>query len=212
MKKFLSIILALLMVLSLAACSGDANKKSGKDSAAQDKQEEIKAAVEGVLTVGIANAAIEVNNTSVPMPYILGDLESAGVPVDESVKEVELASGDFFSANLYLDEEEEYLIIPAYYNAGDDAINIADAQAEGITMTTYSDEPADQGVSIFGVTFGMAKSDILTTFGEPMYDGGDYLEWEVAVSDSDYTGSFTVYFTGDEDSALVSQVNLGLIK
>ena len=50
------------------------------------------------------------------MPYRLGELEAAGVPEDESRKEIELAPGDFFSVNLYLDENEDYVISPAYYN------------------------------------------------------------------------------------------------
>lgn len=103
------------MFFSLAACGGA----------------EIKPAENGILTIDLENAAIVVNGTSVPMPYRLGELESAGVPTDESRKEIELAAGDFFSANLFLDENEDYVISPAYYNGGDDTINIADAQAGG---------------------------------------------------------------------------------
>lgn len=46
-------------------------------------------------------ADIVVNETAVPMPYRLGDLEAAGIPGDESRKEIELAPGDFFTANLF---------------------------------------------------------------------------------------------------------------
>ena len=183
-----------------------------KDSASQGEPAEIKPAEDGVLKIGIGNAAIVVNGTAVAMPYRLGELEAAGVPGDESRKEIELAPGDFFSANLYLDENEDYVISPAYYNGGDDTIKITDAQAEEITMITYSGEPVDQGVSLLGVTFGMAKSDVRAMLGEPMYDNGDYFEWQIAVSDAGYEGSFSIYFTDDADDAGASQIDLTLIE
>ena len=224
MKKFLSIILAGLMVLSLAACGGSKgtppsnigesndNDAEKKDSVTQGTSAEVKPAENGVLTIGIGNAAIVVNGTSVPMPYRLGELEAAGVPEDESRRSIELASGDFFSPNLFLDENEDYVISPAYYNEGDDTINIADAQAKQITMITYSGEPVDQGVSIFGIPFGMTKSDALAKLGEPLFDDGDNVQWQVAVSGTDYTGWFTIYFIDDSESAGASQVDLTLVE
>ena len=80
-----------------------------------------------------------------------------------------------------MDENEDYLIRPAYHNGENDTINISDAKAEQITMITYSGEPVDQGVSLFGVTFGMTKSDVKAMLGEPMSDNGDYFEWQIAV-------------------------------
>ena len=239
MKKLLSIILMVTLVLSLTACGSRKDNKpndntdthvnsdtgtavSGiddttdsaleKEPAVQVTPAEIKQAEDGILTIGLANAAIVVNGPSVPMPYRLGELEATGVPEDESRKEIELASGDFFSVNLYLDENEDYIISPAYYNGGDDTVNIADAQAEQITMITYSGEPVDQGVSLFGVPFGMTKSDVLAKLGEPMSDDGDNVQWQVVVSDTDYTGNFTIYFTDDSDSAGASQVDLTLVE
>lgn len=220
MKRLLSIILVVLMLLSLTACGGgkdtpqeNATDKAGKkDPASQGEQAEIKPAKNGVLTIGMGDVAIVVNTTAVAMPYRLSELEAAGVPADESRREIELAPGDFFSINLFLDENEDYLISPAYYNGGEDTINIADAQAEEITMITYSGEPVDQGVSILGVTFGMTKSDVLAKLGEPMYDNGDHFEWEVTVSDSGYKGNFSIYFTDDADNAGASQVDLTLIE
>ena len=188
------------------------NNAVEKDSVMQGTPVEIKPAENGILTIGLGNAVIVMNGTSVPMPYRLGELESAGVPTDESRREIELAPGDFFSVNLFLDENEDYVISPAYYNGGNDTINIADAQAEEITMITYSGEPVDQGVSLLGVTFGMAKSDVLAMLGEPMYDNGDYFEWQVAVSDAGYEGSFSIYFTDDADNACASQVDLTLVE
>lgn len=239
MKKFITFLLAAVMLLSLTACgggkdntppdntdkpanSGTSTTPSGTGETTDDAAEkapapqgapaEIKPAEDGILTIGLGNAVIVVNGTAVPMPYRLGDLEAAGVPEDESRKEIELAPGDFFSVNLYLDENEDYVISPAYYNGGDDTINIADAQAEEITMITYSGEPVDQGVSLLGVTFGMAKSDVRAMLGEPMYDNGDYFEWQVAVSDAGYEGSFSIYFTDDADDAGASQIDLTLIE
>ena len=221
MKKMIAFLLAAVMLLSLAACGGGdkpANSESGTtpsgtgETTGNATEAEIKPAEDGVLTISLGNATIVVNGTAVPMPYRLGELEAAGVPEDESRKVIELAPGDFFSANLYLDENEDYVISPAYYNGGDDTINIADAQAEEITMITYSGEPVDQGVSLLGVTFGMAKSDVRAMLGEPMYDNGDYFEWQIAVSDAGYEGSFSIYFTDDADDAGASQIDLTLIE
>ena len=227
MKKMIAFLLAAVMLLSLTACGGGdkpANSEPGtstgettdnsteKDSASQGEPAEIKPAEDGVLKIGIGDAAIVVNGTAVAMPYRLGELEAAGVPGNESRKEIELAPGDFFSANLFLDENEDYVISPAYYNGGDDTIKITDAQAEEITMFTYSGEPADQGVSILGVTFGMKKSDVRAMLGEPMYDNGNSFEWEVTVSDAGYKGSFTIYFTDNADTAGASQIDLSLIE
>lgn len=225
MKKLLSIILAGLMVFALVACGGEKDTPSSgtnqtTDNKAEDPtpekdpapQAEINSAENGILTIGLGNAAIVVNGTAVPMPYRIGELEAAGVPADESRREIELAPGDFFSVNLFLDENEDYLLSPAYYNGGDDTINIADAQAEEITMITYSSEPVDQGVSLLGVTFGMTKSNVRAMLGEPMYDNGDYFEWQVAVSDAGYEGNFSIYFTDDADNAGASQIDLTLIE
>ena len=225
MKKMIAFLLAAVMLLAvLTACGGGdkpanstgtgetTDNSTEKDSAPQGAPAEIKPAEGGVLKIGIGNAAIVVNGTAVAMPYRLGELEAAGVPGDESRKEIELAPGDFFSANLYLDENEDYVISPAYYNGGDDTIKITDAQAEEITMITYSGEPADQGVSLLGVTFGMKKSDVRAMLGEPMYDNGNSFEWEVTVSDAGYKGSFTIYFTEDADTAGASQIDLSLIE
>ena len=221
MKKMIAFLLAAVMLLSLTACGGGDKPASSEqgttpsgtgETTGSATEAEIKPAEDGVLTISLGNATIVVNGTAVPMPYRLGELEAAGVPEDESRKEIKLAPGDFFSVNLYLDENEDYVISPAYYNGGDDTINIADAQAEEITMITYSGEPVDQGVSLLGVTFGMAKSDVRAMLGEPMYDNGDYLEWQVVVSDTGYEGSFSIYFTDDADDAGASQIDLTLIE
>ena len=221
MKKMIAFLLAAVMLLSLAACGGGdkpANSESGTtpsgtgETTGNATEAEIKPAESGVLTISLGNATIVVNGTAVPMPYRLGELAAAGVPEDESRKVIELAPGDVLSANLYLDENEDYVISPAYYNGGDDTINLADAQAEEITMITYSGEPVDQGVSLLGVTFGMAKSDVRAMLGEPMYDNGDYFEWQIAVSDAGYEGSFSIYFTDDADDAGASQIDLTLIE
>lgn len=240
MKKLMAFLMAVMMLMSLVACGGGekpANTDTGtpavsseptdnaaendpapqetpaeNDPAPQETPEEIKPAEDGTLTIGLGNAVIMVNGTAVPMPYLLGDLEAAGVPEDEYRREIELAPGDFFSINLYLDENEDYVISPAYYNGGDATINIADAHAEEITMITYSGEPVDQGVSLLGVTFGMTKSDVRAMLGEPMWDEGDYFEWLVTVPDTDYEGNFSIYFTDDADDAGASQIDLTLIE
>ena len=225
MKKIITLILAAAMALSLAACGGktdggaapqQAPASSAAESSAPAHSEPaqqsapggLAPAADGTLTVGKADVAIVVNGTSVPMPYQLKALEAAGVPADADRDAITLNAGDFFSANLYLDANEDYLLIPAYYNGGDAAVGIMDAEAEEITMSTYADAPEDQGVSIFGVTFGMPRSEVKALLGEPSYDDGDYLEWHVEVPDIAYEGTLSMYFTADADDAGVSQVDL----
>ncbi len=234
MKKHLVLLLVFVMLLTLAACGGKtaapqnapapaASGASGStaapapaqtpaqapDTAQQDEPAEagIKSA-DGTLTVPAKDVAVVVNGTPVPVPYRLGDLEAAGVPADESRSGIELGAGDFFSANLYLDDNEDYLIIPAYYNGGDSSISITEAEAEEIMMTTYADEPEDQGVSILGVPFGMPRSEVKALLGEPIYDDGSYLEWHVEIPEMAYEGTLSMYFTEDADGAGVSQVDL----
>ena len=177
-------------------------------SAQQSESSKIAPAADGTLTISANNIAVVVNGTSVAMPYNLKALEAAGVPAEESRSEIELGSGDFFSLNLYLDENEDYLLIPAYYNGGDSSINITEAEAEEITMTTYADEPEDQNVTILGVAFGMPRNEVKALLGEPVYDDGDYCEWHIEVPDIAYEGTLSMYFTADADEAGVSQVDL----
>ncbi len=234
MKKIIAMILAVLMLLALTACGGNteggtapANSASGSaenngaaaapaessEPAASEPEQEsssggIAPATDGTLTIGKADIAVMINGKSVPMPYKLKELEAAGVPADEARDGTELNPGDFLSASLYLDENEDYLLIPAYYNGGSSAISIMDAEAEEITMTTYSDEPKDQGVSVLGIAFGLPRSEVKAMLGNPIYDAGDYLEWHVDVPELNYEGTLSMYFTEDSDSAGVSQLDL----
>lgn len=242
MKKILSLVLAAVMLLALAACGGKDDSKTAAQPqnapassaptatstpetpapapsapapapetpapAAPSAPAEVGSAVGGTLTVGASAVAVVVNGVAVPMPYRFSDLVNAGVPADESYKDIELGANDFFSLNLYLDENEDYLLIPAYYNGADSAIKITEAEAEEITLTTYAGEPTDQGVSIFGVSFGMAKSAVKALLGEPMSDDGSYCEWHIEVPDIAYEGTLSMYFTSDADDAGVSQIDL----
>ena len=90
MKKIIAFLLTTVMLLSLTACGGGdkpANSELGttpsdtgettgnaaeKDSAPQGAPAEIKPAEDGILTIGLGNAAIVVNGTAVPMPYRIG--------------------------------------------------------------------------------------------------------------------------------------------
>ena len=236
MKKFLAIIFAAVMMPSLAACGGDksSNSSSGETTVSQDsesieskenstsqetseettstKNGEIAPAKDGEITLSSGNIAVVVNGKTVPMPYNLVELEAAGVPVNETFREDELASGDSFSLNLYLDENEDYILIPDYYNAGDDSVALTDAEAKTISMVSYANEPVDQGVSLLGVTFGMTKSDVKAMLGEPMSDNGDSCEWQIAVTDADYVGNFSIYFTGDGDDAGACEIRLDFME
>ena len=234
MKRLFALILAAVMVFAFAACGektegnnvqqqNTASGSAGSDSTAAPAAENAPSAAEpqqadapggispakdGTLTISKADVAVVVNGTSVPVPYNLKELEAAGVPADESRSEIKLGAGDFFSLNMYLDENEDYLLIPAYYNGGDSPISVYEAEAEEVTLTTYADNPADQGVSILGVSLGMARKDVKELLGEPDYDAGDYMEWHIEVPEMAYAGTLSMYVTSDDDEAGVSQVDL----
>ncbi len=225
MKKLLLIMLAVMVVLALAACGEKQNNEEQAqnnvvESPAQNNNENTspatqpatsegsKSAKDGTITLNKADIAVVVNGTPVPMPFKLPQLEAAGVPADDTRSEIKLGAGDIFSANLSLDDNGDYLLIPAYQNLGDSEINITEAEAEEITMTSYADEPVDQGVSILGVTFGMARKDVKALLGEPSSDSGSYLEWHLEIPEMAYAGTLSLYVTEDADDAGVSQVNM----
>lgn len=224
MKKLFGIMVVTMMVLALVACGEKANEgEKLQDSASTSSEtssssltlqssssEAVSSAKDGTLTIKKADVAVVVNGTSVPMPYKLKDLEAAGVPADETRDGKELAVGDIFSANIYLDENEDYVLIPAYNNIGNNAVSMMEAEAEEITMTTYADNPVDQGVSILGVSFGMAKSSVIALLGTPSSDDGSYAEWHIEIPEMNYEGTLSMYFTNDADDAGVSQVNLNV--
>ena len=225
MKKILGIIIAIMMAFALVACGeqpAEGNKVE-ENKVVENKAEEtpttsvassqgIKPATDGTLTISKADVAIVVNGTSVKMPYKLKDLESAGVPADESRDSIELKAGDFYTGNVFLDENQDYLLIPAYYNGGDSTISILDAEATEITMSSYSSNPVDQGVSILGVSFGTTMSEARALLGEPSSDDGSYLEWHIEIPDMNYEGTLSMYLTGDTDDSVVSQVNLNVFE
>lgn len=239
MKRVFAMILAAVMVLSLAACGGEAPKPTDAPTAAptnaptaaptnaptaepteeptdaptepqNDDPASIEKAVDGMLTLSTANLAIVVNGNTVAMPYRMSDIISAGVTVDDYIKEIELAAGDFFSPNLFVDEDWNYGISPSYYNESEDTISITQAQAQGISMFTYEETPVDQNISILGVKFGMTKADVINLLGEPMWSEDDYCEWQVSVSDAELEGNFTIYFVSDADDAGISTVSLSV--
>ena len=242
MKKILLIMIAVVMALALVACgektsentqvqnnqpsssvqtnnvpantntNADENANATATPAQATNSKGIAPAKDGTLTLSKADLAVVVNGTSVQMPYNLKELETAGVPADESRSEIKLGAGDIFSANLYLDDNEDYLLIPAYQNKGDSEITITEAKAEEITMTTYADEPVDQGVSIFGVPFGMTRKEVKALLGEPKSDEGSYFEWHLEIPDMSYEGTLSLYVTEDSDDAGVSQINLNVFE
>ncbi len=229
MKKTLAFILAVIMLFALSACGAkpdaDAKQDTSADSAASsvdvsangaddsepaDTSEQDGGAEAGTVSISLADAAIVVDGNTVKMPYKMDELASAGVPIDDWYYDLEIGAGEFYNLNFYLDANEDYVVMPAYYNGTSDTISVADAEANEITMSCYSDDPTDQGVSILGVKFGMAKSDVAAMFGEPTWDDGDSLQWDVTVSDADYEGSLSIYFTSSDDSAGASHVTLSL--
>lgn len=173
----------------------------------------IAPAENGTLTLSMADIAVVVKGTPVPMPYRLQALADAGVPVDESYKDLEVTPDGYYNISLYLDENQDYVLSPAYYNGSEKDIPLGDAGAGEINMTTYASEPQDQGISILGIDFGTPKSEVLERLGQPSEDyGGDQMEWLVKVSDGAYKGSLIVWFTSGSDDATVAQVDLSMIE
>ena len=243
MKKVFAMILAVVMVLSLAACGGEASKPTDAPTAAptakptdaptaaptdaptaapteeptaaptepqNDDPASVEKAVDGMLTLSTANLAIVINGNTVSMPYRLSDIMDAGITVEDFIQEMELAAGDFFNPNIFVDEDWNYGISPSYYNESDDTISITNAQAQEISMFTYEETPEDQNLSILGVKFGMTKADVINLLGEPMWSDDDYCEWQVSVSDAELEGNFTIYFVNDADDAGISTVSLSV--
>jgi len=214
MKKLLVMLLMAAMMLSLAACGGDTSGGSETEgnTSTGTKVESVAPAKDGEITLSTDQIAVVVNEKKVCMPYKLAELEAAGVPVVEGLGDTELTSGSSFGPNLYLDENEEHLLTPSYYNEGDETIKLAEAEARTISMVSYASEPADQGVSLLGVTLGMKKSDARALLGDPMSDEGSYCMWQIAVSDADYVGNLSIYFTSDADDAGASEVRLDFMQ
>ncbi len=236
MKKWIALVLAAVMLLALAACGGTAGTEAPAQSetasetapaetaapaaeaqpeqtaeAAAPAAQEIAPAENGVLKLASANLAIVVKGKAVPMPYRFAELKAAGVPVDDAIGATSLGAGDIFSPNLFLDENQNYVIIPAYNNTTENATTIADASAKEITMTTYDSEPKDQDVSILGVKFGMKKSEVKTLLGAPAYEEGEAQQWTVELTDASQTGNCSVIYTSAAEDAVVSQVVLSVI-
>ena len=230
MKKTMTLIVTTILGLSLVGCGGSgpaassAAKSSAVSSAASQAQTAASSSVsssaasatsgidkakEGILTISTGDIAIDIKGKKVAMPYRLSELEAAGLPKDDSRKSIKLGAGDFFSANLFLDPKEEYLLIPAYFNGSGSAITLPDAEAKEIKMTTYSKEPKDQGVSLLGASFGMARSQLKGLLGDPKSSEGDKDEWIIKISDNKIlTGTYTVYYNKTGDDGLVADVTL----
>ncbi len=215
MKKIVAFLLTAVMLLSLTACGGGDNpadtgdKEQGGGSNASTSPS-VGKATDGTLELSTANLAIMINGKTVSIPYYLNEIFDAGIPVNEAIKETELGAGDFFSPNIFIDEAENYVISPVYYNESDSTISITEAKAEEISMYTYAETSEDQNVSILGIKFGMTKAEVKNILGDPMLDEGDIFEWLVTVSDDALEGNFRISFVSDSDDAAISMVDLSV--
>ena len=216
--------------MSLAACGGEKSNPtdppikptdpSGKpaDSHTDPSTEaltktdpsSVEKAVDGTLNLSTANLAIVINDNTVATPYQLNDIINAGISVDDSVQQIELSAGDYFTPNIFIDKDWNYGISPNYYNESDNTISITEAKAQTIGMFTYEETPEDQNVSILGIKFSMTKAEVISILGDPMWNEGDEFQWLVSVFDGDLEGNFTVSFVSDAEDAIVSAVNLSV--
>ncbi|MBR6258666.1 MAG: hypothetical protein IKR21_00460 [Oscillospiraceae bacterium] len=239
MKKLIAIALAALMLLAFAACGEDTAPAStnapststetpaATESSAPAENEASEpaesgeasapaapsgslVAEDGTITVSTADLVVDINGTKVGRPYHLDDIAAAGLDV-ESLTDLEVSSGSNFSPNIFLDENGDYMLVPNYYNGGDASVSMTEAEANSIGFSTYSGEPVDQGVSIFGVKYGTAKAEVIEMLGEPAYNDGDYCEWTLDLTDADYDGTLYMYFTSDADDGLVTDVYVSAV-
>ena len=240
MKKLLSIVLAAFMVFSLVACAGETSKPTDpsikptdpsiaptdpsiaptdptinptdppSEAPTKPDSSSVEKAVDGTLNLSTANLAIVINDNTVAMPYQLKDIINAGISVEDFVQEIELSAGDYFTPNIFIDEDWNYGISPNYYNESDETVSITEAKAQAIGMFTYEDTPEDQNVSILGIKFAMTKAEVISILGDPMWNDGDEFQWLVSVSDGNLEGNYTVSFVSDAEDAIVSAVNLSV--
>lgn len=225
MKKMMRTALMVTMsfaILLLPGCGGGGSddaaqtpavEENGGESAGAAGDEvsvDFAPAVDGVLTLKMVNAGIIINGTGVAMPYTFDELAAAGIRNADDLRSIEMGAGDFYSVNMFLDENEDYMVLPYFYNDGEEAVSITEVDAEEIGMAAYAEEPVDQNVSLLGVKFGMTKAEVTELLGAPSYEDGDYWEWQVTMEDSDYEGYFTIYFNSDADDAVVSQADLDI--
>ncbi len=235
MKKPLALIITTILGLSLAGCTGSAPaasssavskassaspaaastasqaRSASSSEAASTASSGIAKAQDGVLTVSTADIAVDIKGKKVAMPYRLGELEAAGVPKDDSRSGIKLGAGDLFTANLFLDSNEDYVLIPSYANSSGSSIALSDAESREIKMTTYSKEPKDQGVSIFGASFGVTRKQLKSALGDPKSSEGDRDEWIIKLSDSKtLTGTLTVYYNKAADDGALTEATLSI--
>ena len=238
MKKTIVLALALILLLGFAAC-GSKNENTGTDvpqnapasqgqpaqqntpaptvaptaapaTPAPQKSDGVVKAVDGGLDISKADLAIVVNGKSVPMPYHYGDLIAAGLPEHEDYADLKLNSGDFFTLNIYLDENEDYVVAPAYYNGSDSAVSINEAEAEEISITCWAEEPVDQNVSIFGVKFGMKRSEVHELLGDAAWEDDSGFQYPISVTDAELDGYLTININSSGDDGVVDMVDLSV--
>lgn len=228
MKKFLALCLALCMAFVLVGCggSGDTSKtpvnddvqeenggqsnEAGNETNNDDVKLEIEQLGGGDLKVTEDDMAFTYNGKSVAYPYDVAGMEAAGLPIDASSKEIKLASGDYFVLNVYLDENEDYILNPDLYNESEEEASIMDAKATSIRYTTYLSEPVDQGITMMGVKLGMTRAEVRALLGDPKFDEGTEYQYGLKTDDVWTEGSLNVSFVSDADDALVYDIYLGL--
>ena len=227
MKKMMKMLLVAAMsftLLGLSACGSDSDSTTQTPTTTEREQEteteivlepndigsDVAKASEGVLELKMSDVKIIMNGKSIARPFAFGEIVAAGIQNADTLSEIELFPDEFYSAYAFLDEMEDYVVIPSYYNGTEEALPIAEAEADGIGMVSYAEYPEDQNVSILGVKFGMTKAEVIDILGEPSWKDGTYYEWIVAMDDSDYEGYFTIYFNSDADDAVVSQADLDI--
>ena len=116
MKKMMRTAMMATMafaLLLLPACGGGGSDDGAQAPAVEEESsagtfegEEVSTdfapAVDGVLTLKMANAGIIINGTGVAMPYTFAELEAAGIRNAEDLRSIEMGAGDFYSVNMLI--------------------------------------------------------------------------------------------------------------
>lgn len=226
MKKLFTLFLTLCMAIVLVGCGGkgDDNNKPTNDNQQEQGGEQanqndetnnetkldIKQLGNGELEVSEEDMTITYKGKEIAYPYNVAGIEAAGITIDSSSKDIKLGAGDYFVLNVYLDENEDYVLNPDLYNEAEEEVSIMDAKATSIRYTTYKSDPVDQGITMMGVKLGMTRAEVKALLGDPKEDYGNEYQYTLKTDSEWVEGNLNVVFVSDADDALVFDIYLGL--
>lgn len=158
MKKFLSILLVLAMVLALAACGGnDAPAASGNDTPAANDTPAVENAGSELIKVGIIN-----NDPNESGYRTANDADMKATFTEANGYEASFAYSlkneeQIAAAQKFIQDEVDYLLISAAGTSGWDTV-LKDAQDAGIQVILFDRTiDADESLYVASIVSDMAK-------------------------------------------------------